>query len=183
MVFVFFLSADISVATMTKELNLKVRMLLEYPKHQGVGFYAKIVGLDNISLTWDDASKTFEPVKMKYRVISNGRLDMSYRMIINNIFLSCSQDNGAIIFNDISPSQFPNVFFKTDRNGIKEYKMISSSLFAVMDYTSWTPEFGDNSSIGEGEFEFKFPNLSGVYKSGGGRCYGGISIGVKAHIL
>lgn len=61
--------------------------------------------------------------------------------------------------------------------------MISSSLFAVMDYTSWTPEFGDNSSIGEGEFEFKFPNLIGVYKSGGGRCYGGISIGVKAHIL
>lgn len=122
MVFVFFLSANISVATMTKELNVKVRMLLERPKHQGLGFYAKIVGLDNISLTWDDASKTFEPVKMKYRIISNGRLDMSYRMIINSIFLSCSQDNGAIIFNDISPSQFPNVFLKQTGMVLKNIK-------------------------------------------------------------
>ncbi|EPC0894203.1 hypothetical protein ACRV3R_003548 [Citrobacter freundii] len=108
---------------------------------------------------------------------------MKYRILINNIFISCSQDNGAISFDDISPSKFPNVVLKTDRNGIKEYTAIRSSLIMAMDYISWTPEFGDNSSISEGEFEIKFPNLSGVYKSGGGRCYGGISIGVKAHTL
>ncbi|EPC0894204.1 hypothetical protein ACRV3R_003549, partial [Citrobacter freundii] len=60
---VFFLSANISVATMTKELNIKIRMLVPYAEHSGVGFYAKMDGLDNISLTWDDSSKTFSPVK------------------------------------------------------------------------------------------------------------------------
>ncbi|EDG4102316.1 hypothetical protein GCR67_23125, partial [Salmonella enterica] len=178
MLFVFFLSTNISVATMTKELNVRVRMLIPWEQHGGVGFYAKIVGLDNISLKWDDSSKTFSPVKKKFRIISNGPIDMKYRVIVNSIFLSCSQDTSAIIFNAISPSQFPNVLYKTDKNGIKEINVVGTSFYGVMDYISWTPEFGDNSSISEGEFEFKFPNLSGVYKSGGGRCYGGISIGV-----
>lgn len=181
--FAVFFSSSVAVATMTKELNLTVRMLVDPPRHQGIGFQVDMIGRDNVNLQWDDSLKTFNPIQLKYRAISNGRLEMQYRIIINALYLSCSTESGPVVFDDFSVSEFPPFLWGTERTGYSEIKNIGRSWVGLMDYTSWTPTFGDNSAIGEGVFDIKFPDLSTVYKAGGGKCVGGITIGITIRDL
>ncbi|EDM7409300.1 hypothetical protein CWG93_18925 [Salmonella enterica subsp. enterica serovar Sandiego] len=176
-------SNTLASRTATKSVDITFSTKLSVPTLKPYNIHVSQMKPGNYLLNWNFSKNTFESVIFMYHVETSATIKVNYLISVSQISLLCVRGGAIYTYNGLKNStnagqSFPNINVKSTSNsvGYIELDRLLTPVAVPLTYQSWSPYFGDDSFMDDGQLIFNFPDLKKIQDDGGAICTGSATV-------